>query len=80
MALVYHKNYLLYKFEEDFCDAVAKLGIKCPVPPGTHEFDGIEPFSTSPDQPKDVAADEYLIYLMCKLPNIVSFDLSLIRH
>src|ERR1051325_3872511 len=59
MALVYHKNYLLYKFEENFCDAGAKLGIKCPVPPGTYEFEVIEPFFTSPDQPKDVS-DEYL--------------------
>jgi hypothetical protein len=79
LALVYHKNELLYKFEEDFCDAVGKLGLNCPVPPGTYDFEATEPLFTSPDQPKDVT-DEYLIYLTCKLPNIVSFDLSLIYH
>ena len=76
--LFYHKNYLLYSIESDFCKHMAIYGVKCPIRPGTHELNLNEPFASSPDQPKGVT-DEYLVYYLCKLSNIVSFDPFLIN-
>ena len=76
--LFYHKNYLLYSIEGDFCKNIAIHGAKCPIPPGTYELNLNQPFASSPDQPKGVI-DEYLVYILCKLSNIIPVDLFLIN-